>query len=43
MKNLFKKLIKVFSFGRCPDCGSMNTSQSTYADWCNDCNWSQGY
>lgn len=28
---------------RCPDCGSTNTGQSTYSDYCNDCGYSQGY
>jgi predicted RNA-binding Zn-ribbon protein involved in translation (DUF1610 family) len=27
----------------CPDCGSYNTGQSTYTDYCNSCGWSQGY
>ena len=44
MKQLFKKIIKIFSGGwKCPNCGSRNTQSSTYADWCNDCNYSQGY
>lgn len=28
---------------RCPNCGSMDTGQSTYVDWCNKCGDSQGY
>lgn len=28
---------------RCPNCGSYNTNQSTYADWCNSCGDSNGY
>ena len=44
MKKLFKKIIKIFDGGwRRPDCGGTNTQSSTYADWCNDCNYSQGY
>lgn len=27
----------------CPECGSHNTGQSTYADFCNTCDWGQGY
>jgi predicted RNA-binding Zn-ribbon protein involved in translation (DUF1610 family) len=27
----------------CPNCGSYNTGQSTYADYCNSCDWGQGY
>ena len=27
----------------CPECGSYNTGQSTYTDYCNTCGWSQGY
>lgn len=27
----------------CPNCGSYNTGQSTYVDYCNSCGWSQGY
>jgi len=27
----------------CPNCGSYNTGQATYVDYCNSCNWSQGY
>lgn len=27
----------------CPNCGSYNTGQSTYVDYCNSCDWSQGY
>ena len=35
MKQLFKKIIKIFSGGwKCPNCGSRNTQSSTYADWC---------
>jgi predicted nucleic-acid-binding Zn-ribbon protein len=38
------KLIKSCLGGfKCPDCGSTNTEQSTYADWCNDCGYNQGY
>ena len=29
--------------GRCPECGSEDTGESTYADWCNDCDWYFGY
>jgi len=43
MMRLIKKVLKIFSFGKCPQCGSNNTGQSTYADWCNDCDWFQGY
>lgn len=28
---------------KCPNCGSYNTGQSTYADYCNSCDWGQGY
>lgn len=28
---------------QCPNCGSWNTGQSTYSDWCNTCGESQGY
>lgn len=28
---------------QCPDCGSYNTVQSTYAEVCNSCGWGQGY
>lgn len=31
------------NLGTCPDCGSSNMGQSTYADWCNDCGWSYSY
>ncbi len=27
----------------CPNCGSYNTGQATYADFCNSCGWTQGY
>lgn len=27
----------------CPKCGSWNTGQSTYTDWCNTCGWGVGY
>lgn len=27
----------------CPDCGSYNTIQATYAELCNSCGWGQGY
>ncbi len=27
----------------CPNCGSYNTGQSTYADYCKSCEWGQGY
>lgn len=35
--NIKYKLLN--SCGRCPECGSMNTGQSTYTDYCNDCDW----
>lgn len=41
MKKTFKLMNS--GFGSCPNCGSENTGQSTYADWCNDCGWSFGY
>lgn len=28
---------------QCPSCGSWNTAQATYVDWCKSCGWSQGY
>lgn len=28
---------------RCPNCGSWNTSQGTYFDMCNSCDWGIGY
>lgn len=28
---------------KCPNCGSYNTEQSTYADYCNSCDWGQSY
>lgn len=28
---------------QCPECGSYNTNQSTYSDYCNSCDWSIGY
>lgn len=28
---------------KCSNCGSYNTNQSTYADWCNTCGESEGY
>lgn len=28
---------------QCPSCGSWNTSQGTYFDQCNTCDWGQGY
>lgn len=41
------KRIKEFRLFRgpftCPDCGSSNTGQGTYVDFCNDCGWSFGY
>lgn len=27
----------------CPACGSYNTGQSTYVEYCNTCDWVQGY
>ncbi len=27
----------------CPACGSKNTDNSTFVDWCNDCGWSDEY
>lgn len=24
---------------QCPECGSWNTGQATYVDFCNDCDW----
>lgn len=43
MKNKIFKLCKQEGLGRCPECGSTNAGQSTYADWCNDCGWSYSY
>lgn len=28
---------------RCPKCGSTNTGQGIYVDWCNDCGWEESY
>lgn len=28
---------------KCSECGSYNTGQSTFADWCNSCGYSYGY
>jgi hypothetical protein len=28
---------------QCPRCGSWNTGQATYVDYCNTCDWSEGY
>lgn len=27
----------------CPNCGSYNTGQSTYSDYCNSCGWGHSY
>jgi hypothetical protein len=27
----------------CPNCGSYNTGQATYADYCNSCDWYTSY
>lgn len=27
----------------CPNCGSYNTGQSTYNDYCNSCDWYTNY
>lgn len=27
----------------CPNCGSYNTGQSTYADYCLSCDWGNSY
>jgi hypothetical protein len=27
----------------CPECGSYNTGQSTYTDYCNSCGWYNSY
>lgn len=27
----------------CPNCGSYNTGQSTYSDYCKSCDWHQSY
>lgn len=36
--------VKIWKRGfTCPECGSKNTGQSTYSDYCNDCGWSYGY
>jgi len=37
-----KFILKLLGF-KCPECGSTNTGQSTYTDYCNDCGWYQGY
>lgn len=28
---------------QCPNCGSYNTGQATYADYCNTCGWYTSY
>lgn len=39
-----KWIIKILNnLGACPECGSTNAGQSTYADWCNDCGWFFSY
>lgn len=43
-----KITIDVFGYGKlqsfqCPNCGSWNTMQGAYFDYCKTCQWEDGY
>jgi len=41
-KTTYHEMGQTQSF-KCPRCGSWNTGQSAGADWCNSCDYSEGY
>lgn len=37
------KTYKIYRGIKCPECGLYTLEQSTYSDYCTNCDYSQGY